>query len=614
MKLAPFYTQSLFALITLASLSSCSSEKIRDPKTADAFVLEILHINDTHSQLDPKKLQMPVLIGNEQKQVYGEFGGYTRLKTVIEQSILNAKEKGISHLTLHAGDALQGSPYFLAYKDQADLETLSQISIDAMVLGNHEFDLGNKVLGHFLNGLPFPILSANLVKESNSYLAQIEHLKPSIIKTLTNNERIGIVGISLENMAKISSPDAGTRFENEIASIKKEVKKLEAVGVTKIILISHLGLSRDLEIASLVSGIDVIIGGHSHTLLGNFNKLGWGPEITSQWGNGNYDYPQIATSPAGEKVCVAQSGSSTIAYGKMQVSFNQKGAVSECFGKNILIIAKTIYGANGDKNLAFEEVQAREIRKTLSQLDYFQFADEEKILKNLIETKFKPSIIQMDNKIIGENQEQLNHVRIPKFGEFGSKVAPLVTESIFWKLNKLNSPVDIVVLNAGGIRTNIPAGPLSYGFITGTLMPFGNKIATFKLKGKDLKETLEFVINASSNNGEAQVSTGSFPYTHNLRFSYQASLPKGKRLIRLEVNQGSKGWMPLKDNVVYKIAANEYLTMGKDGYAGFLKRNLLPKQGEWKNTGFSDSECFMEWIQLHKTIKAPEQSLFEYLP
>ncbi|RKJ65140.1 bifunctional metallophosphatase/5'-nucleotidase, partial [Butyricicoccus sp. 1XD8-22] len=228
--------------------------------TEDTFTLSIIHTNDTHAN-----------IANAPKRA-----------TIIN----NVREEKPNALLLDAGDVFQGTLYFTQYKGQADLELMNYMGYDAMTLGNHEFDLGKTAEGHqalvdFIKNATFPILTANvnfsadnifdgLYHEGIATTADVANIYDGLIIEV-EGEEIGIFGLTTETTAGSSSPEKVT-FENYIEEAEKAVQSLEDQGVDKIVALTHLGFnnpadSNDLLLAEEVEGIDIIVGGHSHTTL-----------------------------------------------------------------------------------------------------------------------------------------------------------------------------------------------------------------------------------------------------------------------------------------------------------------------------------------------------------
>ena len=152
-----------FLIVLMFCLSSCS---LNGKSDQDDFTLTVAHINDTHSAFDPSKSSF---IANDQL-VYNEFGGYPRVFQKSNEYRDQAQQKNKSFLFLHAGDAWQGSAYFKINEGLANADLLSQMKIDTMVLGNHEFDLSNDKLNQFIEKVSFPVLASNIDVSEDEYL------------------------------------------------------------------------------------------------------------------------------------------------------------------------------------------------------------------------------------------------------------------------------------------------------------------------------------------------------------------------------------------------------------------------------------------------------------
>ena len=146
--------------------------------------LKIIHINDTHSQFDPSPAKV---VGNEGKPLYTFIGGHPRLLTEARRLRAEASRSGIPSLFLHGGDAFKGSAYFELFEQKINIDILNRMQLDAMALGNHEFDIGLPKLADFASNINFPLLAANVDKTAEPQLAGVANLKPYQVFVLENN-------------------------------------------------------------------------------------------------------------------------------------------------------------------------------------------------------------------------------------------------------------------------------------------------------------------------------------------------------------------------------------------------------------------------------------------
>ena len=164
-------------------------------------------------------------------------------------------------LLLNGADEFTGTSLFRYYGGNKSIEIINELKYDAMTLGNHEFDKGSVYLANYLKQLKIPIVSSNVVSLKEMSLNTI--IKPYIIKN-----DIGIIGSTTPD-TKFQSPTKDVDFLPFIEMIQKYVNELNSKGIKKIILLSHNGFLDDKEIAKNTTGVSVIVGAHSHSLLSN---------------------------------------------------------------------------------------------------------------------------------------------------------------------------------------------------------------------------------------------------------------------------------------------------------------------------------------------------------
>ena len=254
---------------------------------AEKVKLVILHTNDTHSQVEPTE---------SSTSKTSDMGGYARRMGVIDS--IRSKEKNL--ILLDAGDFSQGSPYFNFFNGRVEIDAMNKMKYDAATLGNHEFDNGIDTLAVILKAAKFPMLSSNYGLDKTPLK---ELLKPYLILK-RGRLRIGIItaniqpkGLIIEsNYLGLIYHDA-LKTANEIAAFVKHKKHCDL-----IICLSHLGVKPDYEMAHLSSDIDVIIGGHSHSLLENITEK----------------------NKVGKTVIIAQMGKSGLYLGKVELELEEK--------------------------------------------------------------------------------------------------------------------------------------------------------------------------------------------------------------------------------------------------------------------------------------------------
>ena len=206
--------------------------------------ITLLHTNDTHSRIEP--------FGPGSGHLTGK-GGIARRATLVRR-------------------IRQATPYFNQFKGVVEFKLMSMCGYDAGTLGNHDFDLGVDGLVAALGEARFPILNCNYDAQGAPALAS--RLRPWLVKDC-GGIKVGLTGVGVEFAGLVSAEDhRGVDWRDPVAALKPVVRHLREVErADLVVLLSHLGHDRqgeaidDLNLARLVPGLDVIIGGHTHTFL-----------------------------------------------------------------------------------------------------------------------------------------------------------------------------------------------------------------------------------------------------------------------------------------------------------------------------------------------------------
>jgi 5'-nucleotidase len=540
--------------------------------------LTVAHINDTHSYFDPTSLALSIAHKGQQCQPYVSAGGFARIAARVKQ--LKKTHTSDDFLFLHAGDCFQGTLYFSLFKGEANAVMLNALGIDAMAIGNHELDMGNEPVGKFLREIDFPLLAGNwnvsteLSKQyplkSHPNLMDFDYLTHTAkwIEKQVGDERVAIFGLSLEKMADIANPDSDTTFEPSIATAQATVSAIHEQGINKIILLSHMGYEADLEIAEKVNGLGLIIGGHSHVLQGDFSELGL--KSQQQYGvevNGTY---------------VVQAGHHSMTLGHCHIEFAGNGRVKRFEGRNELLVGRRVFMDVHDKHSASDIEQ---IKQQLHAHRHVVVVRKDPDVKAILAEKYQPKVRALQNQIIAHLDSELRHVRLPD--EYGpSELAPIVADSFLYTMQSLGHKVDFAMHNAGGIRNSLGAGTVSVADVAGKLLPFAVPVGVYRLRGIDIPRILEGALDNAYSNGVLGTGSGSYPYTSQLEFQYDATLPKGKRVFNVFV-----AGQILDENRIYIGTSSAYTMKGKEGYDAI--KNMLDNGVV---TTWSMADCFIKML------------------
>jgi 5'-nucleotidase/UDP-sugar diphosphatase len=492
-------------IAAIAALSASAFGLSAGASFAD-YTLTILHINDWHSRIESNNKYESTC--SEEEEGKGEcIGGAARLVTAIADR--RKANEGKNVLLLNGGDNFQGSLFYTTYKGKAEAEFLNQMKFDAMTVGNHEFDDGEEALVPFLEDVAFPVLSANVSPNAQSKVG--DRIKPSIVLDV-GGQKIGIVGAVTTDTPEIASPGPNIAIEDDIATITAEVDKLKGQGVNKIIALTHVGYPRDKEMIAKIPGVDVVVGGHSHSLLSNTDDKAEGP------------YPTMIDNPDGYKVPVTQAASYSKYLGEFTVTFDDNGVVKEAKGD-------PLYLDNSIKPDAAVLARVKELAGPIEELK---------------------------NKEVSETTAPVDGSR-DNCRARECEMGNLVSDAILDRVR--DQGVTIVFQNGGGLRASIDQGVVTMGEVL-TVLPFQNTLATFQLTGKDVLAALE--------NGASQIeeAAGRFTQVSGMRYSFDKSAPAGSRIKSVEVMENG-AWAPLDPAKTYLAATNNYMRGGGDGYKIF---------------------------------------------
>lgn len=494
----------LLALLGAVFLSVACGQK------GDNFALTLLHTNDMHANYGGFTSTGGVCYAPACPE--GQ-GGIVRLQREV-----NAIRQQTPHtLLLDAGDQFMGALYFTRYKDMMAATMLDALRYDACVPGNHEFDNGCDLFVNYMKRMRTPVLAANLTLPKET---------PEPWRIVRQDGRdIAIIGLVTPETVNSSSPCPEAQFLPEEAQLRRAVAEVQAKGVNIVVVLSHLGLKRDLELASAVSGVDVIVGGHSHSLLSN---------SPAEKDRASGPYPMVRQSPAGEPVLVVTARHSGLLLGRLDTEFSAQGVLTSWSGNPIPLTGEE--GLNADT--------AALIQGYSMPLQDWLTKPAGVIPGGLIVPG--TSLDNFENQVC-RKQECLT--------------ANVVTDVLRSHLTP-ERPPQIVLLNGGGLRQSLKSGPNSVGDVYATL-PFADDLAETLMPGSVLLAALEHGVSG------VEVPKGFFLHASGLRYVFDPQKPVGSRLVSAEVQDASGACSPVKPKAVYRVVTIAYLARGGDGFAMF---------------------------------------------
>ena len=413
------------------------------------YSLTILHTNDFHARFEPiSKYDGPC--SSEDNGEGKCFGGTARLVTAIK----DAKARSNNAILVDGGDQFQGTLFYTYYKGKLAAEMMNKLGYDGMTVGNHEFDDGPEVLASFMSAVNFPILMSNADVSGEPLLADTL-AKSTVIER--GGEKIGLIGLTPEDTHELASPGENITFSDPIPAVQGEVDRLTAEGVNKIIVLSHSGYATDLKVAAETTGVDVIVGGHSNTLLSNTSDRAAGP------------YPTMVGNTA-----IVQAYAYGKYLGELNVTFDDAGNVTEATGEPIVI----------DASIAEDEETVARIAEMAAPLE------------------------EIRNRVVAETAEAINGER-DSCRAVECPMGNLVADAMLDRVK--DQGIQVAIANGGGLRASIDAGEVTMGEVL-TVLPFQNTLSTFQVSGEKLVMALE--------NGASQIEEGAGRFAQVSGISY----------------------------------------------------------------------------------------------
>lgn len=469
------------------------------PVMATAENLVILHTNDTHSLIDPDK---------------DGRGGVLQRKAIIDS--VRKAEKNV--ILVDAGDMVQGTLYFKYFKGDVEYPLMNMLGYDIRILGNHEFDNGMKDLAKYYKDVKADRLSANYDFSGTELQGMFD---PYVIKKV-GGKKIGFIGINVDPESLISKENIeGVKFKdviktaNETAAYLKNRKKCDLV-----VVVSHIGVVKendkatDYDLARASRDIDIIIGGHSHTVIEPDNKG---------------KYPSIVENAAGRPVLIAQTGK---------------------------------YG----KKLGYIKIDLDALKSlTPDRYDYELIDVTDRFPEDKLDPKirafiapYKHVVDSVNNRVIGRSLYDLNSDdRNGGYANWAADYARWFGQLVLDSINGRDGMplrLDLGVMNVGGIRQNMPKGDVTEGEILATF-PFANRMVITAVKGADIIDALKV---AAKKGGEG------------ISGNVRVVVDNDNNLKRVVID--GREMDPEK---IYNVATIDYVAAGNDDLAGFGRGKLL---------------------------------------
>ncbi|KAJ2828511.1 hypothetical protein GGI24_002371 [Coemansia furcata] len=468
--------------------------------------LRIIHTNDLHAHYSPFNKYGSDCSSNDIVKS-ACFGGAARLATTIAQ----LRRGHPNSLLLDAGDQAQGTLFYTVGKFNTTIKVMNWLRYDAMCIGNHEFDDGPGLLARFFGKLNFPAICANIDMTRNLNLARV--VRPYII---IDKYQLGIIGFITNTTGSISSAGPTASFTDAVPAVNKYVRELQMKGITRIIAVSHNGYHEDMDVAARTHGLDLIVGGHSHTYLAlNASEPGAGGA-----------YPTPVKNLDGHTTYVVQAKAWGEYVGYVDVEFASDGSVAKLAGEPIHMTTNI----TEDADMAVSVAQWRQ--------PFEAYGDT--LVGNIT------AGVSNTNCLLAE-----------------CEIGNMVTDAMLWARNK-DSPTDLAIINSGGIRAGFAPGSIKVKDVL-LVFPFGNALVSLDIGGKQLKQIITGVIQ-KTNLANGRPITG-FIQVAGARIKYHPAIgpTNGALVDSIEIAQSANGtWMALDEGKTYRVATLDFIARGGD--------------------------------------------------
>ena len=438
-----------------------------NPKRAEAkqsaTKLTILHTNDVHGHLTAWQGWDGELKGKT-------IGGLAHLASAINRV---RKETGDAVLLMDAGDLIGDTMIADLTEGQALIRVFNHLKYDAMTFGNHEPDFGIGALRDRIKEATFPFVAANLINRVD----EASFVAPFVVKRLAGIS-VGIVGLTYPKTPWTTSPKhvEELTFLDPIAAMKLQLPKMRREGADIIIVLSHLGLAGDKQLAADISGIDVIVGGHSHNRMEHAARIG-----------------------------------------------------------NTLIVQAGAHGSDlGRLDLTIQDRKIASHEHALILLDHARIsADAE--TQNLVDELLRPHKAVL-NEQIGTAADWIVRAQTIAGQESHKRDEESPADSLFADIVRESLKTDLVFLPGVGYGVAIPPGPMTAAQLR-QLVPHEGKLVTMRLSGRQILDVLEQAV-TNVFTEDPKLKVGGMIQVSGIRFRSDPDRAVGQRVVKVELTDG----------------------------------------------------------------------------
>lgn len=481
---------------SLSLLSLCIGLSSAITFTADARDITIYYTNDLHAHVTPG------IIPSVSKT--REVGGFAPISKIVK----DAKEKDKDVFFFDAGDYFTGPYISTLTKGEAIIDILNTMPYDAVSVGNHEFDHGHENLVTQLSKLKFPVLLNN-VFYSNSDKPLIKTPYTIVEKNGLKIGVIGIHGVSAFYEAIAAGVREGVDCQDPVPYVKKQLEELKGK-VDLTVLLAHEGVpgrqssGGDEDVARALKA-DVEM---AKTLEGyGLNVL-----ITGHAHKGTPEPIKVGDT------LVVSTNAYTIELGKLVLDWNPETKKVDSYNGKLITMYADTYKPDPQTQAKIDE--------------------------------WNNKVKKITDRVVAYSPEILTR----SYGE-SATTGNLITDALMYKVPY----ADASFYNAGGIRSELPKGNITYGDVL-SMYPFTNDVMSVEISGKDLRSIMSHA---------ADLKNGTLHASKTVQFKYDSTKPLGQRIVSFSI----KG-KPVEDSQFYTIALDSFIGKGGGGFSFTNSKNV----------------------------------------
>ncbi len=490
---------------------------------------------------NPKEAELGIFYTND---MHGDVNRLAKFKTAHDTFKL--ENKTTPSMTLAAGDCLFGAD---KQRNSLMVKLFNMMHLDALALGNHEFAGGSKPLADSLKNADFKTVNCNLKIDDDNPLK--ERLKDKkIVRSavfMKGGHKFAVIGTAPVNsyIGKTENNVKPLTLDDTIKEINKETKELEKQGVNKIILCSHLGYGEqgDLKVARETEGVDIIVGGHTHTTIEGVNTKD----------NGETHKLNLLMSKRNEPVIITQAGGLNQYAGYLDVVFDEKG------------VLKT------DK-----------IKNNLYDLNIFE---DSKVAQNLMDKELGKKVV-LAKTVTDYNPANTYEERF--------KENPL--SNLFADAVKEQTGADAVLFNAATVRGGVKGAITNYD-VKFSMLPFNTDMQEIEMTEKDLVDVVNSMSGTmlTTNKDPQVLRTAGMKYTVHNDVEFAKSGNKNA-LVDMQIGDKKVNVENPSQDKKLKIVVSSYL------FNHDLTKDILCKYKESAKSVGNEQDLFTNYLNSHKDI------------